>query len=215
MVSPGFQGEREAVGRVAARRLVVIAASAGGLAPLIDVLASLRTDFKGAVVVVQHRSDHTLDMLPSILARRVRLRIALEVDGQVPEAGVIYICPPGMHMTVGAVLRVVSAPRLKFVRPSVDLMLKSAAEAYGRGAIGVVLSGSGTDGALGSGAIVKAGGIVIAQDATAAYRSMPEAAASGGPAQFVLPPRAIGLLLVGLVNQAEGEGLRAGASGAN
>ena len=131
-------------------------------------------------------------------------------DGDLLEPGCVYVCPPGMHMTAEHCVRLVAGPRLNFVRPSVDLMFRSAAHAYGDRAIGVVLSGSGSDGAIGCTAIIEAGGTVIAQDpACSEYPGMPEAAVGRGQADLIVPIEHIGDTLRCLVDPA-----RSGAEGA-
>jgi len=95
---------------VSSRRLVVIAASAGGLRPVIDVLSGLSSDFPAAVVVVQHRSDDYADVLPDILRRHTTLRVRAAQEGDYLEAGTDYVCPPGVHLTVERSLRLAAAP---------------------------------------------------------------------------------------------------------
>jgi two-component system, NarL family, response regulator NreC len=160
-----------------AEMLVVIAASAGGLPAMRQVLASLPADFPGAVAIVQHRADHRPDLLPELLDAWTLLQVRSAVHGDVLEAGHIYVCPPGMHMTTRPCIQLAAGPRRRFVRPSADLMLESAARVYGDRAIGIILSGAGSDGALGSRAIVEAGGRVIAQDPSSCdHAGMPTAA---------------------------------------
>jgi chemotaxis response regulator CheB len=157
--------------------LVVIAASAGGLPAMQEVLGSLPADFPGAIAIVQHRADYYPDLLPELLGGRTLLPVCHATDGAVLEAGHVYVCPPGMHMTTRATIQLVRGPRRKFVRPSADWMFDSAACTYGDRAIGIVLSGTGSDGAAGAKAILDAGGHVIAQDpSTCEHSGMPAAA---------------------------------------
>ena len=187
------------------RRLVVMAASAGGLRPLGVVLASLPPDFPAPIAIVQHRSPNVSDLLTGLLAARTALRVRAACDGDLAEPVTVYVCPPGTHMTAGHELELLTGPRLNAVRPSADLMFQSAARAYGPRAAAVVLSGSGTDGAIGGRAIVEAGGTVIAQDpASAEYPDMPAAAAALAPAQLVLAPDQIGPALVRWVTRPPG-----------
>jgi two-component system chemotaxis response regulator CheB len=185
--------------------LVVLAASAGGLEGLWAVLAPLPADFPAPIVVLQHRGASTPDLLPIVLGRRTALRVRHARDGERPEPGTVYVCPPGTHMTAGHALELVAGPRLNAVRPSADLMFQSAARAYGPRAVAVVLSGTGADGAIGGRAVVAAGGTLIAQEpASAAHRGMPEAAVAVGPATLVLPPEQIGPALLRLVTGTPG-----------
>jgi two-component system, chemotaxis family, protein-glutamate methylesterase/glutaminase len=182
------------------RRLVVVAASAGGLNPLIALISALPAGFPAPLVVVQHRSAELPFQLPDLLAPLTHLQVRAARDGEMAEPGTIYLSPPGMHMAAEAVLRVMDAPTLSCARPSADLMFYSAAQVYREGCIGVVLSGNGMDGAFGCRAIADAGGTVIAQTpASCAYPSMPTAAATLGPAKLILNPDAMGQALADLI----------------
>jgi chemotaxis response regulator CheB/DNA-binding CsgD family transcriptional regulator len=183
---------------VPAESLVVVAASAGGLPAMRQVLASLPAHFRGAVAIVQHRAEHHPDLLPELLGRSTALRVRKAQHGDVIESGCVYVCPPGMHMTARPCIQLIAGPHRRFVRPSADLMFESAAHAYGERAIAVVLSGAGTDGARGSRAIRDAGGRVIAQDpASCEFPGMPAAALALGSADRV-PVDEIGERLAGL-----------------
>src|SRR4051794_6898144 len=86
-------GPPHAVDAAASRQLVVIAASAGGLQPLIDVLAALPADFPAAVAVVQHRGEAQPNVLSDILRRRTALPVRDARDGDLLEPGIVYVCP--------------------------------------------------------------------------------------------------------------------------
>lgn len=183
-------------------RLVVIAASAGGLPAIVDVLAPLPADFPAAIAIVQHRGESDPELLIGLLARRTRLRVKHATSGTVLEAGTVYVCPPGMHMTTEHSLHLSTGPHVDFVRPNADLMFDSVARAYGERAIGVVLSGSGSDAALGSLAIANAGGTILAQDGrTTSFASMPMAAAAVGAVSAILTPAEIALELQRLTDK--------------
>jgi two-component system chemotaxis response regulator CheB len=173
-------------------RLVVIAASAGSLPAIINILASLPADFPAAIAIVQHRGPENPEQLVSILARSTRLRVCHAVDGALLAPGTVYVCPPLVHMTTEHCVRLFDGPKLHFVQPSADLMFESVGRTYGPRAIGVVLSGCGTDAALGSLALAQSGGKVIAQDdRTCDFPSMPAAAAKTGAVDEVLTPAEI------------------------
>src|SRR5688500_18620516 len=112
-------------------RLVVIATSAGGLSALGRVLAALPVDFPAAIAVVQHRGLQHPELLPELLGKWTVLPVRHARSGEMLLPGVVYVCPPGMHMTVEHCVRLVEAPRINAVRPSADLMLRSAARNYG------------------------------------------------------------------------------------
>jgi chemotaxis response regulator CheB len=166
------------------------------------VLGPLSAEFGGAIAIVQHRGEHNPDLLPELLDRSTALPVRKAEHGDVLEAGRVYVCPPGMHMTTRPCIQLVAGPRRRFVRPSADWMFESAARVYGDRAIGVVLSGAGSDGAVGSRAILEAGGHVIAQDpASCEHGGMPSAAlAVRSVARVSLED--IGQALTGLVGEA-------------
>jgi two-component system chemotaxis response regulator CheB len=145
-------------------RLVVIAASAGALRAIIEILAPLPASFPAAIALVQHRGPDQPEALVDLLARRTQLRVVHAVHGDVLQAGTVYVCPPGVHMTTEHSVQLVEGPKLHFVQPNASLMFASVGRTYADRAIGVVLSGCGSDAALGSLALAQAGGTVIAQD---------------------------------------------------
>jgi two-component system chemotaxis response regulator CheB len=162
----------------------------------IDVLAPLPAEFPAAIALVQHRGPAYPNMLVELLGRKTRLRVVHAEDGAVLEAGTVYICPPGVHMTTEHCVRLIEGPKIQFVQPNADLMFDSVGKAYGDRALGVVLSGCGSDAALGSLAIAQAGGTVIAQDdRTCGFADMPKAAGKIGSVQLVLTPAEIALEL--------------------
>jgi two-component system chemotaxis response regulator CheB len=170
-------------------RLVVIAASAGGLLALTELLSRLPADFPAAVAVVQHRGDEAPERLVELLSSATRLKVRHAHDGVVLEPGAVYICPPGMHMTTEHCARLVAGPKVRYVRPNADLMFESAARSYAARALGVVLSGCGSDAALGSLAIAQAGGVVLAQDEnTCSFSGMPRNVLKTGAVDQVLAP---------------------------
>jgi two-component system chemotaxis response regulator CheB len=191
---------------VSSRNLVVIAASAGGFQAIRSVLSALPASFPAAFGVVQHRGDPDPERLPELLDQRTALKVRHARTGDLLEAGTVYLCPPGIHMTTEHVVRLIEGPRLDFVRPSANLMFRSAAQAYGDRAIGVVLSGSGSDGTAGCKAISEAGGMVVAQDpASSAHANMPAAALRSGRVDLVLPLDQIGAALQRLVEDSQAE----------
>ena len=140
--------------------------------------------------------------MAEILARRTPLRVKEAEEGDRLEAGAVYVAPPNRHLLVrpgGDLTRSESAP-VHFHRPSADLLFESVATSFGTRAIAVVLSGSGSDGAVGIRAIKSRGGMVLAQDeATSEFFGMPGAAAQTGSVDRVLALDEIGPALVTLV----------------
>jgi two-component system, chemotaxis family, protein-glutamate methylesterase/glutaminase len=185
--------------------IVALAASAGGLRALTDVLATLPADFRAALVVVQHLDPRHRSLMAEILSRRTALRVQEAREGDTLQPGVAYIAPPNRHLLVNpdATLSLSQTELVHFVRPSADLLFESVAASYRERAIAVVLSGTGRDGAMGVRAINKMGGTVIVQDQkTSEFSGMPEAAQQTGIADFILPLAEIAPALQTLVNGA-------------
>ena len=188
--------------------IVALAASAGGLKALTDVLAALPADFPAALVVVQHLDPRHRSLMAEILGKRTALRVKEAREGDQVQAGVAFIAPPNRHLLVnaGGTLSLSQSELVHFVRPSADLLFESTAASYKERAIAVVLSGSGKDGAMGVKAIKKMGGTVIVQDAkTSEFFGMPEAARQTGLVDFILPLQEIAPALQTLVNGTGGE----------
>jgi two-component system chemotaxis response regulator CheB len=170
--------------------IVALAASAGGLRALSEVLAGLPADFPAALVVVQHLDPRHRSLMAEILGRRTPLAVRQAADDEHVQPGSVFIAPPDRHLLVNpdGLLSLTRTELVHFSRPSADLLLESVAASYRERAIGVILSGSGSDGAMGAKAIKKMGGTLIVQDpATAEFAGMPGAARQTGLADFVLP----------------------------
>lgn len=182
--------------------VVTIAASAGGVNALGRVLGALPGDFPAGVVVVQHLDPRHRTLLAEILSRRTALQVDLASDGDRVEPGVVYLAPPDRHLLVNVdgSLSLTQTELVHFLRPSADLLFESVAATYRDRAIAVVLTGTGTDGAMGVSAIKKMGGTVIVQDRqTAEFFGMPDSAIQTGDTDFVLPLEEIPGALVTLV----------------
>jgi two-component system, chemotaxis family, protein-glutamate methylesterase/glutaminase len=181
--------------------LIVIASSAGGITPLIEVISNLPKGLEAAVIVVQHLSANKKTGLPELLNRQAILQVSLAEDGMIFESGQIYIAEPGKHLLVeGEALAVTVSKRVHYVRPSADLIFVSAAASFEHRMISVVLSGTGKDGALGCVAIKAKGGVTMAQDeATARYYGMPQSAIDANAIDYVLSPDYIVEKIVKLV----------------
>src|SRR5437899_243616 len=153
-------------------------------------------------------SDHaTRGARTTERTRRCKLRVKQAVDGEEMEGGTVYIAQPGMHLLVRAGRLVLTDTKLvHFSRPSIDLLFESVADAYGDRAIGVVLSGSGVDGADGIRDIKAKGGTTLVQDpSSAAHAGMPQAARATRCVDFTLPLEEIGPALASLVAPPAGD----------
>ncbi|MFC9995549.1 chemotaxis protein CheB [Nocardia sp. NPDC127526] len=186
--------------------VVAIASSAGGIGALIRVLGALPATLPIPVLVVQHLDPRHRTIIAELLGRRTGLRVELARAGVTAEPGTVYIAPPNYHLLVEphGVLTLSSSELVHFVRPSADLLFESVAGAYGARAIAVVLTGTGSDGAMGVSAVKSRGGTVIVQDPEdAEFRGMPTAARATGAADLVLPLDEIAAVVRGLVEPGE------------
>lgn len=188
--------------------IIALAASAGGLHALGEVLTMLPRGFPATLVVVQHLDPRHRSMMADILGRRTGLRVKQAVEGDLLQPGTTYIAPPNRHLLVNpdGTLSLSQSELVHFVRPSADLLFESVAASFRERAIAVVLSGSGSDGSMGVKAIKKMGGIVIAQsEQSAEFFGMPGAAIATGAVDFVLPLEKIPSTLVSLVKETQHE----------
>jgi two-component system chemotaxis response regulator CheB len=184
--------------------IITIAASAGGLRPVRTILSMLPADFPGAILVAQHRDGPARDYV-EVLRTVTALSVREALHGEVPAAGTVYVAPGGRHLGVNedGTLCTSRMDRIRWVRPSADFLLGSAAASYAERVIAVVVSGSGSDGTLGASAVRDQGGFVIAQNrATAEYFDMPIAAIEAGVVDVVLADHDIGYALTILTARA-------------
>jgi two-component system, chemotaxis family, protein-glutamate methylesterase/glutaminase len=178
--------------------VVIIGASTGGPRAIGSVLAGLPPDFATPCIVVQHLPATFTHPFAEQLARHTPLRVAVAEIGMAAEPGLILIAPGSMHLTVRSDGRIhLQAPSPKDVyRPSINMAMTSAAEAFGPGAVGVVLTGSGDDGSDGLKRIRDAGGEGYVQEPSSCIvASMAERAIESAGADHVAPPDRIGQLL--------------------
>jgi two-component system chemotaxis response regulator CheB len=161
---------------VSARHIVVIGASGGGIEALRTLVGGLPPDFPAPVCVVLHTSPQSPGLLDEILARAGPLPATNAVSGERLLPGRIYVAPPDFHLVIepGRV-RIAKGPRENRFRPAIDPLFRSAAQVYGPGAIGILLTGSLDDGTAGLWAIKQLGGTAIVQDPLdAVYPAMPQ-----------------------------------------
>src|SRR5256886_12043757 len=154
--------------------LVVIGSSAGGVEALSVLVSTLPGDFPAPVVLAQHLDPSRPSNLDAILKRRTMLHVEVINTSSALEPGKIYVVPSDRNVTINNHRVEVREDHNKRPHPSVDMLLSSAAKAYGERLIAVILTGSGSDGAAGAVDVKNAGGTVIVQDPqTARYPSMP------------------------------------------
>jgi two-component system, chemotaxis family, CheB/CheR fusion protein len=184
------------------RQLVVAGASAGGVEALITLVGTLPRDFPAPVVIAQHLDPNRTSQLGTILERHTSLRV-VTVEKQVAlEDGTIYVVPADHHVQITDNDITISWDGDRRPKPSIDRVLRSAAEIYGERLIAVILTGMGSDGQAGAQEVKKHGGTVIIQDpATAAYPSMPRSL-SPTIVDMSVPIERIGPLLYDLLTNA-------------
>lgn len=187
---------------VPARRLVAVAASTGGPRALNELVSRLPADLPAALVVVQHMSPGFTQALARRLGKNTCLPVSEAAEGETPAEGRVYVAPAGRHLLVTGVpgaWRFASsdAPPRNGVKPAADLTLSSIAEAAGRNAVGVVLTGMGKDGAKGLLDMRQAGASTYAQDEdSCVVYGMPKAAVETGAAARQAPiPRIVASFL--------------------
>jgi two-component system, chemotaxis family, protein-glutamate methylesterase/glutaminase len=185
------------------RDIVVIGASAGGLEALKHLLSAMPGDLDAAILIVLHTASHSGSLLPSILTRAGNLPVTHPQDGEPIQPGKVYIAPPGFHMIVEeGFLRVVGGPRENLQRPAIDPLFRSAAGAYGRRVIGVILTGMLDDGTAGLMVVTASGGEAIVEDPESAmFPSMPRSAVDHVPNAHVAPLAELPATLLHLIRQ--------------
>ena len=182
-----------------ANELVVvgIGASAGGLEAMFELFDELPPDAGVAFVVVTHQQPGRTSLLPELLQRHTAMPVGEAKDSTKLEPDHVYVSPAGAYLAMdGSVLRIVpldhEAPRFP-----IDAFFRSLAAAKGQLAVGVILSGSGTDGTVGMQAIKAAEGVTLAQSAeSAAYAAMPTSAEMAGVVDHVASPREMAPVLI-------------------
>jgi two-component system chemotaxis response regulator CheB len=183
--------------------IILIGASAGGVQALSTVVGGLPRDIPAAVFIVLHIAPYGRSAMPAILSRAGFLPATHAEDGEPVEPGRVYVAPADHHLMLepGRV-RISRAPTENGQRPSVDVLFRSAAQAYGSRCIGVVLTGNLDDGTVGLAVVKKYGGIAIVQDPDEAdYPSMPRSALHNVEVDQVCALAGIAPLLVELARE--------------
>jgi two-component system chemotaxis response regulator CheB len=188
---------------MAVPRIVVIGASSGGIEALRKLVPGLPRDFPAPICVVVHTAPEAVGVLDVLLRRAGALPASNAAAGERLQAGRIYVAPPDHHLLVepGA-LHLSRGPKENRFRPAIDPLFRSAAQVYGPGAVGVILSGSLDDGTAGLRTIKQLGGIAVVQDPSdALYPSMPQSALNHIEVDHVVPVSDIAPLLTQLVSR--------------
>ena len=185
------------------KNIIVIGTSAGGVEALSYLVSHLPADLNAAVMIVLHVPTHATSVLPNILNRAGNLPACHPKDRQQISPNCIYIAPPDYHLLVKPeYISLVRGPRENNHRPAIDPLFRSAARAYGRRVVGVVLTGVLDDGTAGLQAIKMRGGVAIVQNPKdAVYPGMPRSAIENvDDIDYILPLSEIPAVLVKLAN---------------
>ena len=168
--------------------IVGIGASAGALEPLQHFLSHMAADSGLSLVVIQHLERHQPSVLTELLGKHTRMPVEQAVDGARPLPNHVYVIPPNAALTIEQGFLRITTPADLGLRSPVDLFFRSLAVARGDAAVGIILSGTGTDGTSGCRAIKEHAGLTLAQTPdTAKYEGMPASAIAAGVVDVVLP----------------------------
>jgi two-component system, chemotaxis family, CheB/CheR fusion protein len=182
--------ERKEMVEMATRvtQVVGLGASAGGLEALETFFENMPQDTGMAFVVVQHLSPDYKSLMVELLSRRTHMNVVRVEDGMVVEPNSIYLITPKNNMIIFDGRLLLTEQERTHINLPIDIFFRSLAEDQGANAIGIILSGTGSDGMRGVRAIKEAGGMVMVQaEETAKFDGMPRAALSTGLVDFVLP----------------------------
>lgn len=170
--------------------LIGIGASAGGLEAIHKLFDHFPSNSSFSFVIIQHLSPDHKSLMAELLSKHTQMQVQEAEDNMLTRPNCVYVLPSGKQLTMAhGRLKLEDKTRSREPNFAIDLFFKSMAESRGKYAIGIVLSGTGTDGSKGARAIKKAGGMVVVQDPeTAKFDGMPRSAIDTGYVDFVLPP---------------------------
>src|SRR5215471_19027434 len=182
--------------------IAAIGASAGGIEAFTELMKHLPLDTGIAFVVIQHLDPKHHSILTELLSRVTRMQVREVTNKMKVEPNHVYVIPPNASMSLND-HTLALGPRSEFgqAHMPIDQFMRSLAEQEGNRAIGVILSGSGTDGTLGMAEIQAQGGVTFAQDESSAkYDGMPHSAIAAGYVDYVLAPQGIAMELARIAN---------------
>jgi two-component system, chemotaxis family, protein-glutamate methylesterase/glutaminase len=184
--------------------VVAIGASAGGPLVLQAILSKISQDFAAPVLIVQHMARGFLTGMVGWLNETSGIPVSIASAGETALPGHAYFAPDGFHMGIehGGILFLEKGAREQGARPSVSYLFRSVAKVYGRKAVGILLSGMGSDGADAMQLLKEKGAVTIAQDKeSSVVYGMPAAAIALGAAMYVLSPKQIPAALTDLTKR--------------
>jgi two-component system CheB/CheR fusion protein len=182
--------------------VIGIGSSAGGLEALIQLVSGLPPKLNCIYVIAQHMSPNHRSMMVDILSRETHIPITEIKDGEEPKPDIVYIIPPGSNLVFkqGRFHLTATAPEIS-PKPSINLMFQSMADEFDEYSVGIILSGTGSDGTSGLKSIKLAGGVTFVQiPETAKYDGMPRSAIDACVADKIVSPNQIGRELERLLN---------------
>jgi two-component system CheB/CheR fusion protein len=186
--------------------VIAVGASAGGLDALERFFQSLPVQTGAAFVVIQHLSPDHKSMMGNLLGRYTAMPVVTVEDGMTIEPDRIYLIPPASMMSVAGTELQLRPKSPRGLALPIDLFFSSLARAYGNRAIGVVLSGTGSDGTRGAVAINDAGGLLLSQDPESAkFDGMPRSVIATGLVDAILPPEELGPRILDHISHAPRE----------
>lgn len=180
---------------------LVIGASAGGIDALLRLLPGLHPAFRFPVVVVLHLLENRESRLAEVFQQHLPMPVLQARDKEMLLPGHVYFAPPGYHLSIeqDRSFSLSQEEAVHFSRPSIDVLMTSAADAYGADICAILLTGASCDGAAGLASIGQAGGLTIAQDPLdAEISTMPAAAIRLRRPEMILPLREMHALLAKL-----------------
>lgn len=189
--------------RFATIEAIAIGASAGGIDALQKILAGLPRNYRLPIIVVLHLADDRESRLAELFSRLVAMPVREAADKEEIVLGTVYFAGSGYHLSVESDRSFSLSCELPvyYSRPSIDVMMESAAHVYGPALVGILLTGASQDGAEGMAQIAERGGLTVVQDPDEAQiRTMPRAALDLMTPDLILPLQGIGELLLKLEN---------------
>ncbi|QEP44608.1 chemotaxis protein CheR [Ectothiorhodospiraceae bacterium BW-2] len=192
--------------------IVSIGASAGGLDALERFFSHCPSDSGAAFVVIQHLSPDHKSIMNNLLARHTRMGVSVAEEGMAITQNHLYLIPPGVVMRISRGRLLLTPKKPRQLTLPIDIFFTAMSEAYGSRSIGIILSGTGTDGTRGAVTINAAGGLLLAQNPdSAAFNGMPLSVIATGLVDAILPPEELPVRLMAHIQQQpyeESESLR-------
>ena len=180
-------------------KIIVIGTSAGGMDALKKILPFFPPAFPVPIVIVQHVSSLSNGFMIKYLNSICSIRVKEAEEKESLNPSTVYFAPPNYHLLIedDHTLSLSVEKKVNYARPSIDVLFDSAAYAYGKSIIGVVLTGANNDGAKGLANIKKVGGYTIVQSPETAYAdSMPRTAIAESTPDLIIPLEEIGIVLL-------------------